>query len=607
VPLQDEFSALLLIWLLSIAPALSQGYFMLAQPGSGQVVTPPPPSCSSYTRPGDIVAAQGISAPKVRHSLMAYSSATCGDATVAPTVTALSPTTGATTGVTITGTNFTYVRGVSFCGIATRYTVASATSILATSPAGTAAGACDVQVTTVGGTSATNSGDVFTYTGPAGGAPTIPSYAVAAGYTYMEFLDHFTTLNTIDINGTDAPGYNWYVDIYKLFSGHPDGGICYKPPGTFTIVNGTDLNIPDNCSTHGGDKYYSGYELFSFNAVAQHATGWASGPIANAGYLIDGSKGFFLEVRAQFPNPVGTSNALGQPVSVFGSCQAIWLATYDTISQNPAALAAHWGEMDLMAVWTDGSGFLWNDVTNWDTWATSTNSGGSLSSSLGYDYSAYHTWSALYTPMAEGGGTGSVTYYMDGVPWGPVTTWTAGSEYSILEVGKYAIDISTCPSLTAPFNIDYVYVAVRPPAPTINNVTPTNGSLSGGTSITITGTGFSTPTSVNFCGTLAPSYTVNGPTSITAVSPAGSLGACNIQVTTPGGVSAINSGDVFTYVPSAPAVTDLSPGSGPPCGGHFGEDHRNQFHRCDAGGLRVHQCRLPQCELHGQQRYLDHG
>ncbi len=82
-----------------------------------------------------------------------------------PTVTAVSPATGADTGgttVTITGTNFACVSAVNF-GInpAGSFTVNSPTSITAVSPAGT--GVVDVQVTNPAGTSAAVTADHYTY------------------------------------------------------------------------------------------------------------------------------------------------------------------------------------------------------------------------------------------------------------------------------------------------------------------------------------------------------------------------------------------------------------------------------------------------------------
>ncbi len=92
-----------------------------------------------------------------------------------------------------------------------------------------------------------------------------------------------------------------------------------------------------------------------------------------------------------------------------------------------------------------------------------------------------------------------------------------------------------------------------PPAPSVTSIFPTSGPTSGGTTVTITGTDLSGAGYVFFGSTTATSFTVNSSTSITAVSPAGSAGTVNVTVTTPGGTSATNSADQFTYVtPSSP-------------------------------------------------------
>ena len=82
-----------------------------------------------------------------------------------PTVTAISPTSGVTTGgttVTITGANLNGATAVSFGGVAATINTDATNSITATSPAHSA-GIVDVTVTTPGGISATSAADQFTY------------------------------------------------------------------------------------------------------------------------------------------------------------------------------------------------------------------------------------------------------------------------------------------------------------------------------------------------------------------------------------------------------------------------------------------------------------
>jgi hypothetical protein len=94
------------------------------------------------------------------------------------------------------------------------------------------------------------------------------------------------------------------------------------------------------------------------------------------------------------------------------------------------------------------------------------------------------------------------------------------------------------------------------PAPTVTRLSPTSGPEAGGTSVTITGTGFTDATAVKFGTTAATSFTVNSDTSITVTSPAG-VGVVDVTVTTPGGTSAAAPVDKFTYI--APlAISNLT-------------------------------------------------
>lgn len=84
-------------------------------------------------------------------------------------------------------------------------------------------------------------------------------------------------------------------------------------------------------------------------------------------------------------------------------------------------------------------------------------------------------------------------------------------------------------------------------APTISSIIPSNGSLNGGTFVTITGTGFSGALCANVTvgGTAVGSCTIASSTSITATTPSGSAGAVNVVVTTAGGTGTLSNG--YTY------------------------------------------------------------
>jgi YVTN family beta-propeller protein len=87
---------------------------------------------------------------------------------------------------------------------------------------------------------------------------------------------------------------------------------------------------------------------------------------------------------------------------------------------------------------------------------------------------------------------------------------------------------------------------IQPPAgpPAVTLISPSSGPA--GTSVTITGTGFTSTSAVEFGGTLAL-FQVNSGTSITAIAPAGS-GIVDVTVTTPLGTSPTSAADQFTYI-----------------------------------------------------------
>ena len=84
-------------------------------------------------------------------------------------------------------------------------------------------------------------------------------------------------------------------------------------------------------------------------------------------------------------------------------------------------------------------------------------------------------------------------------------------------------------------------------SPVVTAVSPGTGSSGGGTSVTITGSGFSPDSTVSFGLQPATSGTVNSSTSITAVAPAAGLGVIPVRVTTPAGISPLTPADNFEY------------------------------------------------------------
>jgi len=152
------------------------------------------------------------------------------------------------------------------------------------------------------------------------------------------------------------------------------------------------------------------------------------------------------------------------------------------------------------------------------------------------------------------------TYFHD-VTSGSNGPWTCAQGYDMVTGLGSMNGGSLIPAL-----IDALHGAL----PAISSVSPSSGSTSGGTSVTITGTNLTGASAVYFGSYPASSFVVKSATTITAVAPAASAGVVNITVTTPAGTSATSAADQFTYgstAPSVPVVTSVSPSSGSTAGG----------------------------------------
>ena len=127
-----------------------------------------------------------------------------------PTVTAVSPTSGPSSGgntVVLTGTNFTNATSVTFgATAATSFAVNSATQITATAPAGT--GTVNVRVTTSDGTSATGAANRYVYVA----APVVNSISpsvgpIAGGTSVRLFGTNFAGTTAVTFGGTAATSF----------------------------------------------------------------------------------------------------------------------------------------------------------------------------------------------------------------------------------------------------------------------------------------------------------------------------------------------------------------------------------------------------------------
>ncbi|MFG1708168.1 IPT/TIG domain-containing protein [Nonomuraea sp. M3C6] len=112
-------------------------------------------------------------------------------------------------------------------------------------------------------------------------------------------------------------------------------------------------------------------------------------------------------------------------------------------------------------------------------------------------------------------------------------------------------------------SIPYTYV--NAPAPVIAALVPNTGQETGGTIVTITGSGFTGATQVRF-GELTSTFTMISGSQLTATAPAAGAGPVLVTVTTPAGTS--NPAPFCYFAATAPVVTDIDPSQGPLAGGN---------------------------------------
>lgn len=126
--------------------------------------------------------------------------------------------------------------------------------------------------------------------------------------------------------------------------------------------------------------------------------------------------------------------------------------------------------------------------------------------------------------------------------------------------GQAPITVSTPSGTSSPLTFTYDVVG-----PVITALAPSSGPISGGTSVTIRGSGLASVQQVHFGAEPAASITAVDDTSLVAVAPAGAQGAVPVTVTTSVGTSTPSPTATFVYITESAAVAQVAAGSDHAC------------------------------------------
>ena len=439
-----------------------------------------------------------------------------------PTVASFTPTDGPTAGgtlVTFTGTNLSNTSAITFGGVAgTGLANLTSTSVTVLTPANPTPGPVAVALTTPGGT--VTAAQQFTYVGPP----------------------------MINVNGLTPDVGPTVGGTLVTISGSSLSGTTKV---TFAGVNGTSINnVSDNEITVVDPANPAGPANVVVTAIggssAPKVFTYVAPPVLTSIVPSSGPTSGGTSVTI-----TGTGFQPGSTVTIGGAAATVSSVTATTIlAVTPPGNA---GAQPVIVT----------DV-------------GGPSNALSFTYIAPPVVGAnglnpAFGPTAGGttvtitgqnlSGTTSVTF--DGLA-GTAVTNLSSTSVSVVTPAHAAGAVPvvvTAAGGTATAAQPFTYVAT----PSITSLVPNSGPISGGTPVTITGSGFAGPTTVAFGANQATSVVVVNSTTITLDSPASTTGAgpVNVTVTDVGGTS----GPLpFTYL-VGPQVTGISPTSGPTQGG----------------------------------------
>ncbi len=532
-----------------------------------------------------------------------------------PTVTLVSPNSGPTgTGVTLTGTSFTGATGVTVGGVTAGFTAGTDTSMAVTIPAGTPGGLVHILVTNGLGTSSAVSADQFTNTG----LPTVTSLSIntgptTGGTTVVITGTNFTPTATVAFGGTPAsvvynsgtsltatsPGHipgnadvavstaygtsiNTAADNFTYTSGSlpvitslspnfgPIGGgnvititgTNLTGTGTTTVSFGTSAATPYSSSSTSLLVVVPVSSTFAAQTVQVLVTTSAGTSVADPGPANDYTYGTSTLPVITSLNPASGPISGGNAITITGSnFSGATVVSFGSSNVAPFSVTP-----TSLVVFVPASSTFAAQMVQVTVTTLAGTSVADPGTANDYTYTGGPTVTFVSPDSGPASGTTFVTITGTGFTSSGMTVTFGGtaavfsylSPTSISAVspahvaGTFDVIVTTAAGSSPNTTLDdFTYTGTS--APVITSISPTTGPI--GTTVTITGTGFTGATLVTVGGVSA-SFSVVTDSSITLTIPTGTPGGVvNISVTTPNGTSVDVAADNFTNTSSSGATT----------------------------------------------------
>ena len=462
----------------------------------------------------------GYSAP----TLFAYST------TGSPSVSGVTPGTAVrsvATSVTVSGSGFTGATSVTFNGIAAAsVVVVNDSTITCNTPtaATVVPGPASVIVTNPTGPSAPNT--LFTFTAPVPTAPTLSNTSgpVTGGQVVRITGTQLFSVISVTFGGTPATAFASTIDGTML-------GVVVPPrtAGAAVVVVTTPWGTNATTPT---------YTYVAVAAPTVTAVFPTSGPT---------SGGTSIQVRGTNLLNATAVTIGGVPVSSIDFIHP--LGTFMVVT-TPAGTGTGQSVVVTTPLGANGANAFWSYST---AVPTVTSVAPATGSAAGYEY-------VLVNGANYGSGISSVTF--NGVPAISVQVVTATQLRVLTPAGTGAglpVIVTTPTGSSAP-NTFWTYTAAG--APTVTGITPAQGPVAGGTSVTILGDNFVAGATVTIGGAAATGVAILSRNMILCTTPAGSFGPADVVVTTGAGSASLTGGFFYQAASSAPTITSGSPPAG---------------------------------------------